>query len=889
MSYTPELIEDLQTSEIRYRRLFESACEGILILDAATRKIIDVNPYMMELLGYTREEFLDKELWEIGLLKDEEESIGAFKELQKNGYIRYEDLPLENKNGERREVEFVSNVYTENNRQVIQCNIRDISERKHNEEALKKVLKRERAMIENALDVICTIDKEGKFVSVNPASLKVWGYQPEELIGQPYIELVAPEDDAKTNEAVLEVMSGSEARDFENRYIHKNGSLVNVMWTAFWSEKDGLMFCVGHDITERKAAENEMRLMKSAVDSIVEGIVISDPQKPDNPIIYTNAAFENLTGYAFDEIKGQNCRFLQGAETNPRTVDEIREALEKVTTFRGEILNYHKNGDSFWNELKISPVFDQSDRLTNFVGIQRDISKRKKTEETLRESEEKFRSIVETTSEWIWAFDSQGNCSYSNPALETILGYVPEEVLGKSFLPLMHEEEREKIRQLMPTLIADKRGWTNLVLRWYHKDGSIRYLESNALPLFNSGGEVVGYRGSDRDITESKRIEEEKRLLTVQIEQQHERLNNIVANVPGVVWEAWGEPDAATQRIDFVSDYVETLLGYTVEEWITTPNFWLSIVHPEDKERIAREAAERFHAGEGYTRQFRWVARDGRIVWVESQATVIRDESGQPIGLRGINIDITERKRLEEERTELIAELDFEKARLQHIFDNSPSFIVSLGGSELVFEMANPAYHQLVGHRNLIGIPASEALPEVMTQGLSKITRQVYNTGEPFIGNEVPVKLQPQDGSELKQHYLNFVCMPLREADDSISGIISYGVDVTEQVLSRIKIQESEERYRFLFENNPLPMWVFDVDTLAFLSVNDAAVQHYGYSQEEFLALTMKDIRPPEEVPVLLEHTKNPFPGIDKAGVFKHRKKDGTIIYVEIVSKPINL
>lgn len=98
MSYTPELIEDLQTSEIRYRQLFESVRDGILILDAVTRKITDVNPYMMELLGYTREEFLDKELWEIGLLKDEEESIAAFEELQKNHYIRYEDLPLENPN-----------------------------------------------------------------------------------------------------------------------------------------------------------------------------------------------------------------------------------------------------------------------------------------------------------------------------------------------------------------------------------------------------------------------------------------------------------------------------------------------------------------------------------------------------------------------------------------------------------------------------------------------------------------------------------------------------------------------------------------------------------------------------------------------------------------------
>ncbi len=702
---------------------------------------------------------------------------------------------------------------------------------------------------------------------------------------------IHPDDKIIANSVKAAALSKAAPYEMEIRVVRPGGEerIVHLIGELNF-DKSGeplRLTATIQDITERKAAENEMRLMKSAIDSIVEGITISDAQNLNNPIVYTNAAFENLTGYAFDEIKGQNCHFLQGTETNPRTVNEIREALEKVTTFRGEILNYHKNGEPFWNELKISPVFDQSGRLTNFVGVQQDISERMQAEKALHESEERFRSIVETTSEWIWAFDSQGNCSYSNPALETILGYAPEEIIGKSFLLIMHEEEREKIQKLMPTLIADKRGWTNFVLRWYHKDGSIRYLESNALPLLDSGGEVIGYRGSDRDITESRRIEEEKRLLTAQIERQHERLNNIVANVPGVVWEAWGKPDAATQQINFVSEYVETMLGYTVEEWITTPNFWLSIVHPEDKEWIAREAIEGFLTGDDYNRQFRWVAKDGHIVWVESQATVICDESGQSIGLRGINIDITERKRLEEERAKLIAELASEKARLQHIFDNSPSFIVSMRGPNFIFERVNQAYYELVGQRNLIGIPALEALPEVMTQGLPEIIGRVYSTGEPFIGKEMPIALQPSKDSALEQRYINFVYMPLREADGSISGVVSYGMDVTEQLLSRIKIQESEERYRLLFENNPLPMWVFELETLRFLSVNDAAIAHYGFTREEFLTMTIKDIRPPEDIPGFLEGVTKDIPGIRHVGVVRHRKKDGTIIYADIITKQL--
>jgi PAS domain S-box-containing protein len=126
----------MRASEIRYRRLFEAARDGILILDPDTRKITDANPFMSELLGYPHNELLGKELWEIGLLKDEEANRGAFRELQQNHYIRYEDLPLQSKTGKHHEVEFVSNLYDEDGRMVIQCNIRDITERKESEEAL---------------------------------------------------------------------------------------------------------------------------------------------------------------------------------------------------------------------------------------------------------------------------------------------------------------------------------------------------------------------------------------------------------------------------------------------------------------------------------------------------------------------------------------------------------------------------------------------------------------------------------------------------------------------------------------------------------------------------------------------------------------------------------
>jgi len=129
-------VHEIKTSELRYRRLFEAAQDGILLLDAATGAITDVNPFLIKMLGYSREEFVEKKLWEVGAFRDIQASQEAFEALQKNEYIRYEDLPLKAKSGKLIDVEFVSNVYLVGGERVIQCNIRDITERKRAEDAL---------------------------------------------------------------------------------------------------------------------------------------------------------------------------------------------------------------------------------------------------------------------------------------------------------------------------------------------------------------------------------------------------------------------------------------------------------------------------------------------------------------------------------------------------------------------------------------------------------------------------------------------------------------------------------------------------------------------------------------------------------------------------------
>jgi PAS domain S-box-containing protein len=168
---------------------------------------------------------------------------------------------------------------------------------------------------------------------------------------------------------------------------------------------------------------------------------------------------------------------------------------------------------------------------------------------------------------------------------------------------------------------------------------------------------IQANRRLQTELAERERAQAENARLLVEGIGQRQRLDEIIASVPGLVWEAWGRPDDADQKTNFVSNHIERMLGYSVQQWLSTPNFWLSIVHPEDKERAALEAAEFFTSGKGGISQFRWIARDERVVWVEAHSTVICDDKGNPLGMRGVTIDITASKEAERSRAQLEEQL----------------------------------------------------------------------------------------------------------------------------------------------------------------------------------------------------------------------------------------
>ena len=262
-------VQAILASELRYRRLFETAQDGILILDAETGQVVDANPFMKDLLGYSQEEFLGRKLWEIGPFKGTGASKIAFAELQLKDRIRYEGLPLETKDGQRVEVEFISNAYLVDKKRLIQCNIRDITERKLAEMASIRLA----AIIESSNDAIMGKDLKGIITSWNKGAEKIFGYTADEMVGTSILRLIPSDRQNEENQILEKIKLGEGVMNFETLRQTKDGGLISVSVTASpIKDVSGTVIGVSkvaRDITEHKAVEEKISRLNAELEQRV--------------------------------------------------------------------------------------------------------------------------------------------------------------------------------------------------------------------------------------------------------------------------------------------------------------------------------------------------------------------------------------------------------------------------------------------------------------------------------------------------------------------------------------------------------------------------------------------------------------------------------------------
>ena len=373
--------EKLVASELRYRRLFETAQDGILILNADTGVINDVNPFLIDMLGHSREEFLGKKLWEIGPIKDSRASRSAFRTLKESGYVRYEDLPLETKSGKLIEVEFVSNIYKVNHSEVIQCNIRDISERKRIENELRV----KDFAVTSAASGIAIAGLDGILTYVNPACLSMWDYErEEEVLGKPAIDFFA---DKKTFGMALKTVLEEGIWQDEGQARRSDGSTFDVQVLAnLVTDADGEPFCMMAsfvDITERKRTEEALRQSeenyRALFDSAVIGTIVLD--SVTMKVLIANQAAAKILGFSCVEeaLAVDPFDFVL-----PEDKERVTELAEKALFEQNSQLTYDlrvlsKDGRKIWISATGARIMHQG-RLAGLISFT-DITEKKQQNE----------------------------------------------------------------------------------------------------------------------------------------------------------------------------------------------------------------------------------------------------------------------------------------------------------------------------------------------------------------------------------------------------------------------------------------------------------------------------------------------------------------------------
>jgi len=359
---------ELSISELRYRRLFEAARDGILLVDPETRQIVDVNPFMIEFLGYTYDEFIGKELFQIGLLKDEAASQETFRELQANGYIRYDDLPLRTKDGRQLPVEFVSNLYQEGDQKIIQCNIRDISARKRADAALRQSEERFKLVVRAVSDVIWDWRFAPNSLWLSEGFLTTFGYAASEI--EPKIEAwesrIHPDDLRRTVDGMHKAIdTGAESWTAEYRFRRKDGSYAFIQDNGFIlrdAAGKGIRMVGGmRDLTEQKKMEAQ-QLRTERMESIgtLAGGIAHDLNNVLTPIMMSIELLKCDSGNPPDRITildtiHVSCR--RGAELVRQVLSFARGLDGKRISLRIRHLIDELNGmihETFPRDIKIA-------------------------------------------------------------------------------------------------------------------------------------------------------------------------------------------------------------------------------------------------------------------------------------------------------------------------------------------------------------------------------------------------------------------------------------------------------------------------------------------------------------------------------------------------------
>ncbi len=639
----------VSNSETRYRRLFESAKDGILILDADTGVVVEVNPYLLEKLGYSHEMFLGKTLWDIGLFKDIIANQDNFRKLQLKDYLRYDNLPLETADGQLINVEFVSNVYLVNDKRVIQCNIRDITERKKAENELYDTKNYLENLINYANAPIIVWNSAYEIQLFNRAFENLTGYFSDEVIGKK-LDFLFPDESLDASKEKIKRALSEHLESIEIPILCKDKDVKTFLWNSaniYNAEDNALISTIaqGNDITERLKFEKALKESEANYHRLFEYSAIpiwkedySEIKKfIDNLISSGVDDFRSYFNTHKDEVN-HLASLIRVIEINQKSVeffgadnkdDVIRNMLfyyneEALDIFREQLIVLAEGGKMFEFEMPIrilsgdikilnmhlSIVKGYEDTLSNVLVSFIDLTERKAYEEELIRSKEDWVETFDLIPDMITILDTKHRIVRANKAATEKLGTPITELLGTHCYQCVHGMKDSPAFCPHSMMLMDGKEHVVEV----HEDKLNAELLVSVTPIFDKNSNITGSVHIARDITEQKK--KEKYLY---------KLNRTLS----ALGKSSQEMTRAKDEADYLSEVCKIIINHCGYKMV-----WVGYAE-NDEEKSVRPVA--FHGfDEGYLETL-------NVTWDDSERgrgpTGIAIRTGQPALSRDIQTD----------------------------------------------------------------------------------------------------------------------------------------------------------------------------------------------------------------------------------------------------------
>jgi|GEM_PF-2533855 len=636
----------------QYRAVVENSPSGIYIVQ--NERLVFVNKAIANMMGYEPEEVLGHKIWEY-VHPDDIPWLKNYYKLRLSGKkvpTKYGARGI-SRSGEVRYFDYRVTLIRYQGAPAILLNAVDITEHKHAEEILQQSEEQLRAVRDSLPALLAVIDRNGNIINVNEAWEKCARENGDEDlrytgVGVNYLDVCrqvkAPDSDREeAQQAIRGLQSVLECKtsefEMEYRCPRPNELRHYFMRAAPLRMGQGGAVIAHIDITDRKRAEIAVKESEERLRTIVENVnVLIFRMSPDFKAVMLAGNTEKMIGYTTQELMERSDLWSGGIrpDDRDRLYNELSKAASTGSNISTEFRIVTASGESRWFRAQVKPSYDEYGRFQYYDGVMLDITGRKKAEEALTASEEKFRSLVEQINDWVWEVDENIIYTYVSPRTYDLLGCKPEEVIGRSPFDLMTPEEAKRVADAVGPFITSHEPFTLIENTMQRCDKGEVIVETSGMPIFDRRGIFRGYRGVDRDITERKAAEQAVR-------ESQERLRTVVENA-----------DATIFRIDkdmkllALGGSVEKMLERSVDELMENPSMWKEVVYPDDRDKAQELMALTEETRAPQAMEFRVVRASGEVRWIRGHLTPIFNERGKLMYFDGVSLDVTERKQVEE-------------------------------------------------------------------------------------------------------------------------------------------------------------------------------------------------------------------------------------------------